>query len=99
VANDGEQAVAADIAHHQVRLAIGDTDVMDRHDVGMLHRGGRAGLHEEPVADLRILEQLGSDHLDRDVPVEVQLPRAVDDTHAASTDDRFDATPSEERAW
>jgi len=58
-----------------------------------------ARLHQEPVTTLGVLQELRSDHLDGDVAVEVQLAGAVDDTHAASADDRLDTTPSEERAW
>ena len=92
------EIVAGHVAHDEVRLAVGNADVMDGHHVGMLHRSGGARLRQEALAALRIVSERRRDHLDGDVAVEIELAGTVNDSHAAPTDDRLDATLSEKRA-
>ena len=97
-AHERAQVVARDIAHHEVGAPLGDADAVNRHDVRMLDGARRARLAQEALAALGILDELGRDHLERDVAVELDLPRAVDDSHAAPPDDRIYPAPSEQRA-
>src|SRR5215216_252242 len=97
-AYDGAQVAARDVAHHEIRAPLRDPDAVDGDDVGMLYRAGGTRLGEEALADLRILDQLRRDHLQRDVAVEVELMRAIYDPHAASADDSVDPATSEHRA-
>ena len=58
-------------------------EVMDHRDVRMLEAGERERLVAEPASRLRIREQLGRQHLDRDIALESRVPRAIDLAHAA----------------
>ena len=98
-AYDRVEIVAGHVAHDEVRLAVGNSDVMDGHHVGMLHRSGGTRFHQEALAALRIVDERRRDHLDGDVAIEIELAGTVNDSHAAPTDDRLDATLSEQRAW
>jgi hypothetical protein len=53
------------------------------------------GLAHEPAADRLVLEQPGSDHLQRDRAVQRQLRGLIDHAHAAPSGDRFDAMSGE----
>ena len=98
-AYDGLEIVAGHVPHDEIRLAVGNPDVMDGHHVGMLHRSGGTRLHQEALAALRIVDERRRDHLDGDVAIEIELAGTVNDSHAARTDDRLDATLSKQRAW
>ena len=61
-------------------------DLVDRHDVGVVHLGGGLGLDPEPLHVGRGGELAGADHLQGDDPLEAGLPGLVDDAHAAVGD-------------
>ena len=51
-------------------------------DIGMFHHRQRLGLPEQALPDrLAPLEQLGSEHLERDAPLELGVEGLVDDAH------------------
>ena len=61
-------------------------DLVDRHDAGMVEVGGGLGLEVEAL-DLVVAGELaGEDHLERDGPVQADLPGPVDHPHAAAGD-------------
>ena len=86
------QRLAADELHHQVRGA-GVADravvlavVVHRGDPGVVERRDGTGLDAEPVQELRVVGQLGAQHLDRDVPPEPDVLGLPHLAHAADGD-------------
>ena len=78
------QAAAGDQLHAEVALAVVLADLVDRHDVGVVQRRDRLGLVLEPP-ELGVAGQnAGPDHLQGDRAVQADLPRLVDDPHAAT---------------
>ena len=70
---------------------------VDRHDVGVVQLGRRLGLAAEALHRLGRQSQAGGEHLERHLAVERDLPRLVDDAHAAAAelaDDLEIAEPS-----
>gem|GEM_PF-4861092 len=72
--------------HREVGATLVRADLEDLHDVDMLQPGGRLAFHLKPVKLARAREIPRQDHLQRDVPVQADLPRPVDDSHAAAAD-------------
>ncbi len=58
--------------------------MVDLHDAGMLQPGDRLGLGAEPRRRHRAGVRAGQNHLERAWPVQGELPRQVDDAHAAA---------------
>jgi hypothetical protein len=46
---------------------VGFADLVDRRDVGMIERRARPRFSEEPLAMLRLLREVGREHLEGDV--------------------------------
>ena len=67
-------------------LALVLADLVDRHDARVVEVGGGLGLGVEPPDVGLVGELAGEDHLERDGPVEADLPGLVDDAHAAAGD-------------
>ncbi len=61
-------------------------DVVDRADVRMIQRRGRARLALEALDGDRVCQQPRREELDGDLPAEPRVFGAVDDTHAAFAD-------------
>ena len=66
-------------------------------------RGGQSRLAPEPRAEFIPRRQPGRDDLQRNRPLEPEVPGAIDDAHAAAPGDRLDAVagqlcPGERRA-
>src|SRR5438552_6002170 len=59
---------------------------MDRDDVGMVERRGRAHLLLEPLAAFRIRRQRGRQNLDRDVALQPRVACAIHFAHRAGAD-------------
>ena len=70
ILHDDERPPAA------VQIAVEDLD-----DAGVPHGGRRARLGEEAAHDVRLLGQLGAQHLDGGVTAHVPVPRLIDLTH------------------
>ena len=80
------QALALDEPHAEVMLPVVLADLVDRHDAGMVEVGGGLGLGVEPL-DVGVVGELaGEDHLEGHGAVQADLPRLVDDPHAAAGD-------------
>ena len=73
-------------------------DRMNRDDVGVIERGDRACLARKPGATVSIGGALGRQNLDRHVPTEPWVMRAVDVAHPTGTDEGRDAVRPETRA-
>ena len=61
-------------------------DAEDRHDVGMMQPGRRAGLAPEPLQPGHVTQLMEGEHLESDVPAQRFLDRLVHDPHAAGSD-------------
>ena len=96
-AHERPQVVAVHVAHHEVGLPVRDAGAVDGQDVRLLDGGGGARLAQEALARALVVDELGRDDLDRDLAVEVELTRSVDDAHAALADRLLDETTRELR--
>ena len=79
----------------QRRHAIGFLQPVDRADVRMIERGEEAGFAREARPALGVSGEVGRQDLDRDVAPELAVARAIDLTHAASTERRDDRVRAE----
>ncbi len=75
---------------------------VDLRDVGVIQRGEDFGFTQQPREPLGIAGERVGQHLQRDITVEVCVPRAVDASHAARADEggdfiRAEASPRCER--
>jgi hypothetical protein len=73
--------------------------VVHGNDVRVLDRGRRLGLGDEARAKLRVVGECRGDDLQRDGAVEVQVDRAIDDTHPAAPGEPLDAVVDEDVTW
>ncbi len=79
------QAPTTQPAGHQI-CAIGlAPEVVERHDVGVLQLGDDVGLGLEAADELRLVDVLGPDHLDRHLATNRRLVGAVHDPEVAGT--------------
>ena len=96
--HEAPAVVADDVSHCQIRNACFLARDVNRDHVRMVDRSRELGFLQEPAARGRILEQLGSDDLQCNGPVEVELRGSVHDAHAAAPHHRLDAMAGEYRA-
>ena len=68
------EALAFDEAHREKMLALVLADLEDRHDAWMVEVGGGLGLGVEAFDVGLVGELAGEDHLERDGPVQADLP-------------------------
>src|SRR5437773_4219752 len=85
-ANHALQRLAGDELERQKDLPLILADLIQRRDVGVGQRRGRARVEEKPLAASRIIRDLRRKHPDRDGTAEPRVPGAVDLTHPASAD-------------
>jgi hypothetical protein len=78
---------------HALRLAV----VVDRHDVTVVQRRGRARFGAEPLLHRRVAGVRRRQHLDRDLAFELLLPAEVDRAHAAAAEHALDGVRSDAR--
>ena len=89
------QADAVDEFHDDEGGARFFAHVVDRDHVRMIEPRGRSRFPLQPLA--RMLIAAGaSEHLDRDVAVELHVPGAIHRSHAAATDLRVELVASEQ---
>ena len=75
---------------------IGDHfDVMDGEEVGVIERRGGANLALEALAPLGAVRDLGGEHLDRHLTVELGVARPPHLAHPAGPDGVEDLVPAE----
>ena len=82
-ADDLGEAAALDVLHDDEVGAALLAPVVDGHDVGVVEVGRGLRLAAEPLDEGRVLGVLGEQDLDRDGPVEQQVPGQVHVGHAA----------------
>jgi hypothetical protein len=90
------QVGALDQSHVDVELAVDLAVVVDRDDVRFAQHRGQRGLPLEPLAVLRVGDQVPGHPLHRDHPVAPGVERAEHLTHAAATDHGVQAVGPEE---
>ena len=78
------QSLAVEQLHRDEGLALVLVDVVDRADVGVLERGGRACLTLQPLERLSVARQLFGQELERHAAAQFQILGLVDDAHAAA---------------
>ncbi len=78
--DDVGERVAVDKLHRHVRLVVVLAAGVDRDDVRVAQRGGRACLAEEPVQDFLVVDLL-ADHLDRHLAIQLRVAAKVDRAH------------------
>jgi hypothetical protein len=79
-----------DVAHRHVQEAVLLARVVDGDHVRVLDRRRGAEFAPEALAELRVLGELGRDHLQRHLALERDVRRAVDDAHPAAAADAAD---------
>ena len=87
-----------DEAVREEELAVGLARGVHGEDPRMVDGGREPRLAQEALAERLVARELGRDELQRDRPVERELGGAVDDAHAAATDDAVDAVAGELRS-
>ena len=80
------QRASAQPAHHEVRALRISPVVVERNEVRMLELGDESRLRLEPAHERGLVDQLGADHLDRDLAPDRRLVRAIDDADVAAAD-------------
>ena len=92
------QIVALDEFHHQRTDTAGFFQSVNDRDVGMVQRGQGLGFTQEAREPLGVVrERLGQD-LDRDITIELGIPRPVDFAHAPAADRLDELEDAEARA-
>ena len=81
--DDGGEVFPVDQLHDDVRAGRVLAVVVDRDDIGMRQRCGRLGLLPEPGREVRVLEVLRPQELDRHVATELRVGAAEDGRHPA----------------
>ena len=89
------EVAAGHIAHRHVEQTVPLPGSEDGDHSRVLDRGGRQRLGAKASPEALLPGQLGPDHLERDEPVEPQLPGQVDDPHAAMPERALDAKAAE----
>ncbi len=92
------QVDTLDVAHDDEQDAVGFSGFVDRDDVRVIDRRRKMGLAFEPLAEAGVVCELRRQDLERHVALETRLNGAVDDAHAAPTDQPLDPVAGELRA-
>ena len=82
----GLQRLARNEFEHQKDVSLLFTDLVERGDVGMGQRGGRACFTDEPLAPLGNVGHVSGEHLDGDRPPQARVAGAIDFAHPARPD-------------
>ena len=85
------ERTAVHVLHDDVRVAVVLARVVDLDDVGVGEARREARLADEAVSEDRVVGQVAGEHLDRHRPLELVVPRKVDDGHAAAAEHVGDA--------
>ncbi len=93
------QGAALQVFHHEKRTAGGGVDVVERADIGMVECGNGASLALEALYRDGVAGELFGEKLQRDGAAQTNVFGLVDDTHAASTEDRKDPVMGDRGAY
>ena len=85
------ERAAVHVLHDDVRVAVVLARVVDLDDVGVGEPRREARLADEAVSEDGVVGQVAGEHLDRHRPLELVVPRKVDDGHAAAAEHVGDA--------
>jgi len=91
----GLQRIALEQLHHHEVQPVLHVEVVDLDDVGVAEGGHGACLPAETRQEFLLLHQVGAQHLDRHVPVELRVVGLVDLGHPAATERLEDAVFAE----
>ncbi len=94
--HQGVERAAVEQLHGDVGITVGHADVVDGDDVGVRERAGGLGLAQEAGGVFAVRAQLGLEHLDRQVALDVRVIGAVDVGHGAFADTLADLVASEQ---
>ena len=89
------QAAALHPAGHEIGTARFAPVVEQGQHMRVIEAGYELGLDFEPVDELRVVGQLGTEDLDRDLTLEARVPGAVDLPHASGAERRLDLIGAE----
>ena len=95
LADERLQVGPVDVAHDEIQPAGLLARPVHGNDVRVVDRGRHPDLAAEAVGEVAVGDALGRDDLQRDPARERELPRAVDDAHAAAARHRLDAAAGE----
>jgi len=96
-ADDAVQRLAVEQLGDDVRLRVVRADVVDRGDVRMFERRGRARLLREPAQALDAVRDPRRQNFDRDVALAPRIARAIHLAHAAAANESDDLVRTEPR--
>ena len=91
------QAAPLDKLHREIQPAFVLTHVIDLHDVRMMQSGNRHRFALKSQSLVRAGIGTGQKHFERDHASEAQLPGLVDNSDAATAEDRLDFVPEDAR--
>ena len=83
VAHELGQVLALDVIHREEMVPVMHADLMDGDDIGMLERRRRRRFHPKTTDELARGKLAANDQLQRHLPSEAALTRAIDDAHSA----------------
>ena len=89
------QVTPLDVAHRYEEEVSGRPSLVDRDDVRMVDRRGQLRLAQEAITERRVLDETGSQQLERNSPLQPQILGHVDDAHAAPAKQRLDPIAGE----
>ena len=78
------EASALDEFHGEIGAAVEFADFIDGDDVGMIEMRDRLGFDTKPAESVGVGGLVEQDHLEGDFAIQANLPRQVDDPHAAA---------------
>ncbi len=90
--------LAVHVVHGEEQEPVLFARIVDPHHIRVIDRRGYLHLPLEALAELRVLGQLGSQHLERVHTAQRDVRHAVHDPHPALPDLLLDAIPAELRA-
>ena len=89
------QALPVDELHHDVVIRRRRPELVDRHDVRVVERGGRLRLELEPRHEARVAGPGLGQRLERDLPLQPRVARAIDLAHAPGPEGLKDLVSSQ----
>ena len=87
-----------DPAHGDEQAAVGLARLVHGDHVRVVDRRGQLGLALEAAPEVRVVGELGDDHLHGDLAIQGELGGAVDATHAALSGQALDSVAGQDRA-
>ena len=93
--DDRPEVGPVDVAHRDEQRARILSRVVHGDDVGVIDRRDVAQLAREARAELDLLGELGRDELERDMTLQHDVDRLVDDPHPAAADESLEAIASD----